>query len=55
MDEDLELKDAYIGAQVSKRQKYTVEKWCRKRDMTTSQWIRKHIENIDSEGVPAYA
>jgi hypothetical protein len=55
MNEDLELKDAYVGAQVSKRQKHTVQKWCRKRDMTMSQWIRGHIENLDSEGFRAHA
>lgn len=55
MDKNLDLKDAYIGAQVTKRQKHTIESWCRNLDITTSQWIRRHIDDIESEGVPAHA
>lgn len=55
MNKNRELKDAYIGAQVSRQQKQYLQKWCQKRDTTPSRWIRNQIENLESKGTPAYA
>ncbi len=55
MDQYREIKDAYVGAQVSKRQKSMLINWCKLRDTTPSQWIRRHIDSIDDDGGAAYA
>jgi hypothetical protein len=50
-----EIKDKYVGAQVSRRQKSALINWCKLRDTTPSQWIRRQIESIENDGGAAYA